>query len=194
MDYEKIGSVIRRLRREQGLTQLQLAGRIGVSHKTVSKWERGQGCPDVSLLSPLAAALGAGLENLLAGELEPNQATGGTMKHLTFFVCPQCGNLLTASGEAAVTCCGKTLSPLVPVKAGEEDRLEVELIENDYFISSPHPMTKEHYVSFVALVTGDALVLRRLYPEWDLQTRLPRLGHGKLLWYCVRHGLFYQLV
>ena len=142
----------------------------------------------------MAAALGAGLENLLSGELEANQTTGGTMKHLTFFVCPQCGNLLTASGEAAVTCCGKTLSPLDPVKSGEEDRLEVELIENDYFISSPHPMTKEHYVSFVALVTGDALVLRRLYPEWDLQTRLPRLGHGKLLWYCVRHGLFYQLV
>ena len=116
------------------------------------------------------------------------------MKHLTFYVCPACGNILTAALGAAVTCCGEKLAPLDAVKATEEERFSIELIENDYFISSPHPMTKEHYVSFVALVTGDALVLRRLYPEWDLQARLPRLGHGKLLWYCVRHGLFYQLV
>ena len=116
------------------------------------------------------------------------------MKNLNFYVCPTCGNLLTSADEAAVSCCGQELSPLKAVKAPEEERLTVELIENDCFITSPHPMTKEHYVSFAALVTGDTLILKRLYPEWDLQTRLPRVGHGKLYWYCVQHGLFYQPV
>lgn len=194
MDYEKIGALIRRLRTRQGLTQRQLAGRLEVSDKAVSKWERGQGCPDVSLLPRLAQTLGVELEGLLSGELSERDQTGGTMKHLNFYVCPTCGNLLTSADEAAVSCCGQKLSPLEAVKAPEEDRLTVELIENDYFITSSHPMTKEHYVSFAALVTGDTLILKRLYPEWDLQTRLPRIGHGKLYWYCVQHGLFYQLV
>ncbi len=194
MDYEKIGALIRRLRTRQGLTQRQLAGRLEVSDKAVSKWERGQGCPDVSLLPRLAQTLGVELEGLLSGELSERDQTGGTMKNLNFYVCPTCGNLLTSADEAAVSCCGQKLSPLEAVKAPEEERLTVELIENDYYITSSHPMTKEHYVSFVALVTGDTLILKRLYPEWDLQTRLPRIGHGKLYWYCVQHGLFYQLV
>ena len=194
MDYEKIGALIRRLRTRQGLTQRQLAGRLEVSDKAVSKWERGQGCPDVSLLPRLAQTLGVELEGLLSGELSERDQTGGTMKNLNFYVCPTCGNLLTSADEAAVSCCGQKLSSLEAVKAPEEERLTVELIENDYFITSSHPMTKEHYVSFVALVTGDTLLLKRLYPEWDLQTRLPRIGHGKLYWYCVQHGLFYQLV
>lgn len=194
MDYEKIGALIRRLRTRQGLTQRQLAGRLEVSDKAVSKWERGQGCPDVSLLPRLAQTLGVELEGLLSGELSERDQTGGTMKNLNFYVCPTCGNLLTSADEAAVSCCGQKLSPLEAVKAPEEERLTVELIENDYYITSSHPMTKEHYVSFAALVTGDTLILKRLYPEWDLQTRLPRIGHGKLYWYCVQHGLFYQLV
>lgn len=194
MDYEKIGALIRRLRTRQGLTQRQLAGRLEVSDKAVSKWERGQGCPDVSLLPRLAQTLGVELEGLLSGELSERDQTGGTMKHLNFYVCPTCGNLLTSADEAAVSCCGQKLSPLEAVKAPEEERLTVELIENDYYITSSHPMTKEHYVSFAALVTGDTLILKRLYPEWDLQTRLPRIGHGKLYWYCVQHGLFYQMV
>ena len=194
MDYEKIGALIRRLRTRQGLTQRQLAGRLEVSDKAVSKWERGQGCPDVSLLPRLAQTLGVELEGLLSGELSERDQTGGTMKNLNFYVCPTCGNLLTSADEAAVSCCGQKLSPLEAVKAPEEERLTVELIENDYYITSSHPMTKEHYVSFAALETGDTLILKRLYPEWDLQTRLPRIGHGKLYWYCVQHGLFYQLV
>ena len=194
MDNIRFGAFVAQLRKEQGLTQKELADRLNVTDKAVSKWERGQGCPDVSLLPRLAQTLGVEVEGLLSGELAENEQTGGTMKNLNFTVCPTCGNILTFAMGAAVTCCGKKLSPLEAVKAPEEDRLSVEVIENDYFISSSHPMTKEHYVSFVALVTGDTLILRRLYPEWDLQTRLPRIGHGKLYWYCVQHGLFYQLV
>lgn len=153
MDYEKIGTLIRNLRLEQGLTQLQLAVRLGISDKAVSKWERGMGCPDVSLLPHLSQTLGVELESLLTGELDINDEAGGTMKHLQFYVCPHCGNLVT----------------------------------------SDHPMSKDHYIRFLALLTGETLVLRRLYPEWDLQVRLPRVGHGRLLWFCTQHGLFQQL-
>ena len=116
------------------------------------------------------------------------------MKNLKFYVCPQCGNLVTATEDAQIFCCGKTLKALEPVKAEADDKLNVELIENEYFVSSSHEMNKEHYIMFVALLTGDSIVLRRQYPEWDLQTSLPRMAHGKLIWYCNQHGLFYQLI
>ena len=91
-----------------------------------------------------------------------------------------------------VSCCGKKLKALIPEKAEENDRLNVEIIENEYFISSDQEMTREHYISFIAFLTGDTLILRKQYPEWNLQTRLPFFSHGRLIWYCTRHGLFYQ--
>ena len=194
MDATKTGALIRQLRQERGLTQLKLAEQIGVSDKAVSKWERGFGCPDVSLLTTLAQALGVDLEELLSGTLESNDPIGGNMKKLRFYVCPLCGNLLTATGDATVSCCGKKLSTLAPRKAEPDEKLTVELIENEYFVSSDHDMTKEHAITFVALLTSDTLALRKLYPEWGLQVRLPRLGHGMLVWHCNQHGLMYQLL
>lgn len=194
MDCTKIGRLICSLRRENRLTQRQLADRLNISDKAVSKWERGLGCPDVSLLPELAALLGVQLDELLSGELSVNTFTGGNMKRLKFYVCPQCGNLLTAAEDAAISCCGRKLQPVQPVKAAKDAQLSVEIVENDYFITTPHEMTKTHYISFAALLTGDTLILRKLYPEWDMQTRLPRIGHGMLLWYCTQHGLFFQLV
>lgn len=192
MDQIKTGWLIRTLRVQRGLTQRSLAAAIGVGDKAVSKWERGLGCPDVSLLPDLSRVLGVGLEALLSGQLDANDQERGNMKKLKFYVCPDCGNLITSASEASVSCCGRTLLPLEPQKP--EEPLSVERIDDSWFISSSHPMTKEHYVSFVALLTGDTLFLRRLYPEWDLQTRIPAFGHGILLWYCTRHGLFQQLI
>ena len=192
MDPRMIGSLICRLRKEQQLTQRQLAEQLCVSDKAVSKWERGLGCPDVSLLPDLARLLGIELEGLLSGQLDSNEPLGGTMKNLNFYICPNCGNVVTAMAEAAVSCCGKKLPALTPQKAPEGERLQVERIEEDYFISTDHPMEKGHYISFVALLTGDSILLRKQYPEWDLQLRLPAFAHGKLLWYCTQHGLFYQ--
>ncbi len=192
MDCDKMGALIRTLRRARGLTQRQMADMLLVSDKAVSKWERGMGCPDVSLLPGLTELLGVRPEALLAGRLDANDPLGGNMKKLKFYVCPDCGNVITAAAEAAVCCCGKKLTPLTPARA--EQPLSVESVENERFISSEHEMSKAHYISFVAFLTGDTLLLRKLYPEWDLQTRLPALGHGTLLWYCTRHGLFYQLV
>lgn len=194
MDPTKIGKLIYKLRKEKQLTQLQLAQSMNISDKAVSKWERGLGCPDVTLLSRLSDLFDVNLEDLLAGELDTNAFVGGNMKQLKFYICPQCGNLITATAEAAVSCCGKKLSAIQPKKAEDNEKLSVELIENEYFISSGHEMTREHHISFVALLTGDSLILRKQYPEWDLQTRIPRLAHGILMWHCTKHGLFYQLI
>lgn len=114
------------------------------------------------------------------------------MKKMIFYVCPECGNLVTATAATSVTCCGRKLQKMEAVKANPDEKLQVETIENDFFISSNHEMTKEHYISFVALLTGDTLMVKKLYPEWNMQVRIPQLGHGKLLWYCTQHGLFYQ--
>lgn len=192
MDQTKTGGLIRALRMQNGLTQKALAEAVGVGDKAVSKWERGLGCPDVSLLPELSRILGVGLEALLSGQLNANDQERGNMKKLKFYVCPDCGNLITAGTETGVSCCGRTLLPLEPQKPLEA--LSVKKIDDSWFVSSPHPMTKEHYVSFVALLTGDTLLLRRLYPEWDLQTRIPCFGHGILLWYCTQHGLFQQII
>ncbi len=194
MDASKIGNLIYELRTARNMTQKQLAERLFISDKTVSKWERGGGFPDLALLPDIAQVLDVRLEDLLRGEIDTNDRTGGNMKNLKFYVCPQCGNLVTAAEDAQIFCCGKLLEALEPVKAEADEKLKVELIENEYFVSSEHEMTKEHHIMFVALLTGDSMVLRRQYPEWDLQTRLPRMAHGKLLWYCNNHGLFYQPV
>ena len=109
MDPRMIGSLICRLRKEQQLTQRQLAEQLCVSDKAVSKWERGLGCPDISLLPDLARLLGIELEGLLSGQLDSNEPLGGNMKNLNFYICPNCGNVVTAMAEAAVSCCGKKL-------------------------------------------------------------------------------------
>lgn len=192
MDTSLIGGLIRRLRTEHSLTQRQLAQQLHVSDKAVSKWERGLGCPDVSLLPVLSQVLGVELEGLLSGQLDSNEPLGGTMKKLKFYVCPVCGNLVTALAEPTLSCCGKKLTPLQPQKAEADHALSMEPVDGELFLTTRHPMEKGHSISFVALLTGDGMILKKLYPEWDLQVRLPAASHGKLLWYCTQHGLFYQ--
>ena len=154
--------------------------------------ETGLGCPDVSLLPDISRLLEVPVEALLQGEICLQAAVGGNMKKVKFYVCPGCQNLITATGEGEISCCGKKLSPLQPKKAEEHEKLNVELIETEYYISSDHEMTKEHYIPFLAFVNGDSLIVRKMYPEWNLETRLPKLPHGMLLWYCSQHGLFTQ--
>ena len=68
MNQIKIGKFIASLRKEKGLTQMMLADRLGISDKTVSKWERGAGLPDVSLMLPLCETLEISVNELLTGE------------------------------------------------------------------------------------------------------------------------------
>lgn len=194
MDNMKVGELIYKLRKEKHMTQLQLAELMNISDKTVSKWERGLGCPEVSLLSELSELFDVDLEKLLSGELDANEIWRGNMKKIQFYVCPNCGNMITAMTDANISCCGKKLKPLQMKKAAEDERLIVEKIENDFYITANHPMEREHYIPFLALLTGDSIILRKQYPEWELQVRMPMFAHSKLLWYCSKHGLFYQEV
>ena len=194
MDQIKIGLLIRSLRLERGLTQLELARRLGVTDRAVSKWERCQGCPDVSLLPGLAGMLGVPVDSLLAGDLDEQDSNGGSMKQTKFFLCPQCGNLITASGSAALACCGRTLTPLEPQRPDPDHQLTIEQVENEWYLTSPHPMDKAHHLSFAALVTSERVIRVRRWPEWDFQVRLPRGEHGLLYWHCTRHGQFRQVL
>lgn len=190
MDQQKTGALIRRLRLEKGLTQRALAEAVGVGDKAVSKWERGAGCPDVGTLGALAEALGTGVDQLLSGCLEANDTEGGNMKRIQFYVCPSCGNLMTATGAAELSCCGRRLEPLQAQPADEAHRPAVEQVEDEDYITFAHGMEKEHYIVFAALVGYDRVTVVRLYPEQGAELRIPRLRREKLYWYCSRHGLF----
>ncbi|MDP4132895.1 MAG: helix-turn-helix domain-containing protein [Bacillota bacterium] len=194
MDCAKIGGLILNLRKEKNLTQKQLADAMNISDKTISKWERGLGCPDVSLLPELSEILCVDIEKILLGNLEVNTFVGGNMKKSKYFVCPTCGNIVLCTGEANVSCCGRKLEAMEMQKANDDEKLNLEIVENEWFISSDHPMTKEHYISFIAFATGDKIQIIKQYPEWGLQTRILKHQHGMLLHYCTKHGLFYQLV
>lgn len=192
MDCNKTGALIARLRKDKKITQKQLADKLNISDRTVSKWERGGGIPDVSLLSDIADIFDITIETLLNGEISSNDFIGGNMKKSKYYVCKTCGNIVISTGDVSVLCCDKKMTEEIPQKAMDSDKLCVEEVENDWYITSNHSMIKDHYISFVAFATGSKLQIVKQYPEWDLQVRLQKREHGTLFWYCTKHGLFYQ--
>ena len=191
MDSREIGALLARLRAERGMTQRAVAERLGVSPQAVSKWERGKGCPDLELLPELSRTFGVSLARLLEGDLTPAPREAGNMKRMKFYVCPDCGNILTASGGGELHCCGRRLEALKPQRADEAHAARVEPMEEDWYITFPHPMEKGHFVRFAAYVTLDRVLLVRLYPEQGGELRIPQIrGGGKLYLCCSRDGLF----
>lgn len=184
------GAAIKALREARKLTQADLAQMIGVSSKTVSKWETAKGLPDISLLQPLAQALGISVIELMNGQHITNKNLSANMLKGKFYVCPVCGNVVHTLGDAVVSCCGITL----PVLEAEEDDAEhliaLEKVEDEQFVTIHHPMTKEHFISFLAYVTADRLQMVKFYPEGNAETRLQLRGRGYLYYYCNQHGLF----
>ena len=194
MDCKKVGSLIYELRKDKNMTQKQIADLMNISDKTISKWERGLGCPDISLLPKLSQILGVSIEQILSGEINLNQLVGGNMNKIKFYVCSQCGNLMTATGNATISCCSKTLEELVAKKVEQDHKLDIEPVEDELYVTTKHEMKKEHYISFIAYVKGDRALITKQYPEWDMQFRFRKSGHGKLYFYCTNHGLFYQIL
>ena len=188
------GSTIKQLRENRGLTQAELAEKIGVSSKTVSKWETAKGLPDITLLQPLAQALGISVIELMNGEHITNKNISANLLRSHFSVCPICGNILHSTGNALISCCGITLPALEPEDADEEHLLTVENVEDEHFITVHHPMTKEHFISFLSFVTSDRIQTVKLYPEGNAETRMQLRGRGYLYWYCNRHGLYRKKV
>lgn len=184
------GAAIRQLREKRGMTQAELADKIGVSSKTVSKWETARGLPDITLLQPLAQALGVCVIELMNGEPITNRNVSANLLRCRLHVCPICGNVIHALGDALVSCCGVTLPALEAEEGDDDHAISIERVEDEHFITVQHPMTKEHFISFAAFVTCDRMQLVKFYPEGNAETRMQLRGRGYLYWYCNRHGLF----
>lgn len=189
MDNYITGATIRHLREKKGITQGELAQQIGVGSKAVSKWETAKGLPDISLIEPLAKALGVSVMELISGNPVANQNISANMLRSKFYVCPVCGNVIRAAGNAVISCCGIRLPSLEAEEPDEEHAITIETVEDEKFITVHHDMTKKHYISFIAHLTLERVQFVKLYPEGDAQTRMNLRGGGYLYIYCNKHGL-----
>ena len=183
------GATIKKLRESKGITQQQLANEIGVSSKAVSKWETAKGLPDISLVEALSQALGVSVMELMSGETVMNKNISSNILFSKFYVCPVCGNVIRTTGETVISCCGITLPPLEAEETDKDHTITIENVEDEKFITVNHPMTKNHYISFMAYVTTDRVQFVKLYPEGNAETRIQFRGRGYLYIYCNKHGL-----
>lgn len=184
------GAMIRRLREDRKMTQHQLAEKMHVSDKAISKWENGRGYPDISLIEPLAAALGVSVIELFSGDSIVNTNKTFKMQRSKFYVCPVCGNVVLSTGEAVVSCCGIVLPALEAEEEDASHRLNIERMEDEYYVAISHEMSKSHYISFIAAVKDDGLEVKKLYPEGNAEARFKISRTKDLYYYCNRHGLF----
>ncbi len=190
MDNYVTGNTIKKLREKNNLTQLELANKLNVSDKTISKWETGRGLPDISLIDPLSKALNISITELFSGSYIINRNMSGNMLQSKIYVCPICGNIIHTIGETLVSCCGITLPILEPEEIDDEHFVDVAKIENDYYIKVNHSMNKKHYISFIAYVTSNKFELYKLYAEQNAEARFNVRGKGFIYIYCNKHGLF----
>lgn len=185
------GAVIKALREKNRLTQAELALKLNVSDKTISKWETAKGYPDITLLEPIAEAFRVSVTELLSGSAVTNRNVSGNMMRSKFYVCPMCGNSIHSMGETVISCHGIQLMPNEAEPADEDHMLTVEIVEDDYYIQFNHPVTKSHYISFAAAVSSDRMQMVKLYPEGNAEVRFPIRGVRRIYYYCNRDGLFY---
>lgn len=183
------GKLIKELREKNNMTQLELGNLINVSDKAISKWETGKGLTDISLINSLATALKVSIIELMRGECVFNQNVSSNMLKSNFYVCPICGNIIHSIGESVISCCGITLPKLEADFENDEHKINCEKIENEYYVSVNHPMTKEHYISFIAYVTCDKCIINKIYKEQNAETRFPIIVKGNIYIYCNKDGL-----
>lgn len=194
MNHYLTGTTIKELRDKKNLTQAMLAEKIGVSDKTISKWETMRGLPDISLIEPLASGLGVSVAELLAGEYITNHNVSGNMLRSKIYVCPICGNVIHSIGEASVSCCGVSLPAIEAETCDSAHEIQIEQIEDEYLITMEHAMQKQHYISFFAYAATDKFEIIKLYPEEAASKRFRIRGHGIIYAYCNRHGLIQKRV
>lgn len=190
MDTYITADTIRALRGRAKMTQSQLAQEIGVTDKAVSKWETGHGLPDITLLEPLAKTLKVSVAELLTGDCAVNSNKHANVFDTRFYVCPICGNIITALGEGSFHCCGVALPSLEAEEPDAEHAMTVEFVDGERYVEVDHPMTKEHFISFIACVTSDGCDVRKLYPEGAASARFASRGKAVIVAYCNHDGLF----
>lgn len=188
------GTMIKRLREDGKMTQQELAEKIGVSDKAISKWETGRGYPDITLIEALADILGVSVIELFSGEDVTNTNRTFNMKRLKIHVCPICGNIIQSTGEAVISCCGIVLPALDTEPEEEDHRLCIERVEDEYYVSINHEMSKTHYISFILAIQDDGCELKKLYPEGNAEARFKISRTKEFRYYCNRHGLFHASV
>ena len=189
MDNYITGATIKKLREAKGITQTQLADKIGVSSKAVSKWETAKGLPDITLIEPLCSALGVSVMELMSGDTITNKNTSSNILRSKFYVCPVCGNIIRTTGDALISCCGITLPALEAEETDEAHEIRIDKVEDEYFVTVDHEMEKTHFISFIAHLTSDKVQFVKLYPEGNAETRFQLRGRGYLYIYCNKHGL-----
>ena len=190
MDQYITGTVIKELREKYHLTQAELAEKLNISDKTVSKWETARGYPDISLLEPIAKIFNISVTELISGNSVRNMNVSANMLRSKFYVCPVCGNSIHSMGEAVIQCHGIMLTPCQAEHTDENHMIFMERVEDEYFIRIDHDMTKKHYISFIAGLSSDKVQIVKLYPEGNAEARLKINGVKKILFYCNRDGLF----
>jgi len=183
------GAVIKELREKNHLTQAELAERLCVSDKTISKWENAKGYPDISLLEPIAKVFGISITELISGNAVRNANVSANMMRSKFYVCPVCGNIMHCMGEAVIQCHGVQLVPCQEEETDEKHIILIEKVEDEYYVRVEHDMTKEHHISFMAALSGDNIQMVKLYPEGSAEARFFARGRGMVYAYCNRHGL-----
>jgi transcriptional regulator with XRE-family HTH domain len=184
------GTVIKELREKNKMTQLQLAEKLGVSDKCVSKWETLRGLPDITLLEPIAEAFRVSVTELISGNTIHNTNVSANMLRSKFYVCPICGNVIHTMGEAAIHCHGIQLMPLEAEETDEHHMIFIERVEDEYYVRIDHSMTKQHYISFVVAVSSGDMQMVKLYPEGNAEARFKIRRVKRLFFYCNRDGLF----
>jgi DNA-binding XRE family transcriptional regulator/desulfoferrodoxin (superoxide reductase-like protein) len=188
------GATIKRLRENKAMTQAQLAEILAVSSKAVSKWETGKGLPDITLIEPLSQALGVSVMELMSGDTVTNKNRSGNILRSKFYVCPLCGNIIRTCGDTVVSCCGISLPALEAEETDGDHAISIQQVEDEYFVTVQHDMTKDHFISFIAHLTSDRVQFVKLYPEGNAETRLSLRGRGYLYIYCNKHGLMKQKI
>lgn len=186
------GTTIKDLREQRHMTQIQLADVLGVSDKTISKWETGKGYPDITLLEPIAEAFDISVPELISGHQIKNENVAANMLRSKFYICPICGNIIHSMGQAVIHCHGIQLLPEEAEKVDENHMISVERVEDEYYVRINHDMTKLHYILFIAAVSSDRCQIHKLYPEGEAEARFKISGVQKIYFYCNRDGLFYQ--
>lgn len=184
------GTIIKKLREKKNMTQQKLAEMLNVSDKAVSKWETGKGYPDITLIEPLAKALGLSVVELLSGNDITNTNRSFNMRKMKFYVCPICGNIITSTGESVICCCGITLPPLESEPEDEIHAAGVSIVEDEYYVRINHEMTRKHYISFIAAIYDNGVKIIKLYPEGNADARFKINRLRKIYYYCNKHGLF----
>ena len=189
MDTYITGQTIKNLCEKKGFTQAELAEKLGVSSKAVSKWETAKGLPDIALIEPLANVLSVSVMELMTGNAVVNKNIASNILRSKFYVCPLCGNIIRTVGDTVISCCGITLPPLEAEETDNEHNITIEIVEDEHFITINHNMTKEHYISFIAHITYDRVQFVKFYPEGNAETRLNLRGGGWLYFHCNKHGM-----